>query len=86
MAIRTAVKNRLYSSFGARLKQIRLEKGIAPLQFYRKSGIDPVTLRKYEKGELEPKLSIIMIIAKAFKISHLEVMNISFKARELNDL
>jgi transcriptional regulator with XRE-family HTH domain len=68
-------KSRLYSSFGKRLKELRLSKGITPSQFSHLTGIDEDTLHQYENGDLEPKLSTIMVMANALKVSHLELMD-----------
>jgi hypothetical protein len=38
------------------------------------TGIDKETLRKYEDGELEPKLVVIMEMARALRVSHLDLL------------
>lgn len=63
------------SLFGKRLKALRLEKGLTPLQFYERTSIDKETLDRYEAGEIEPILTTMVSMAKALDISLMELMN-----------
>lgn len=65
----------MFISFGKRLRSLRRASGLTPSQFFRATGIDRETLRRYEEGELEPKLVAIMTMAKALKVSHLELLD-----------
>ena len=69
---------RLYSTFGNRLKRIRIAKGLTPTQFSEKCGIDGSNLGKYEAGEREPGLAIIVMMAKSLGISHQELLDFEF--------
>lgn len=70
---------RLYSTFGSRLRKLRIAKGMTPTQFNEKCGIDGSNLGKYESGEREPGLAIIMIMAKSLGISHRELLDFEFE-------
>jgi len=65
----------LFILFGKRLRALRLKKGLTSSQFSRATGIDAAVLRKYEAGELEPGLVVIMSMARALGISHLELLD-----------
>jgi transcriptional regulator with XRE-family HTH domain len=70
---------RLYSTFGSRLKKLRVAKGLTPTQFSQKCGIDSSNLGKYENGDREPGLAIIIIMAKSLGITHQELINFEFE-------
>src|SRR3954468_10246449 len=70
---------RLYTTFGSRLKKLRLGKGLTPTQFSERCGIDSSNLAKYENGGREPGLAILMIMAKSLGISHLELLDFEFE-------
>ncbi|MEI9918986.1 MAG: helix-turn-helix transcriptional regulator [Bacteroidota bacterium] len=74
MAKQQLKKSLILPAFGKRLRALRLKKGLTPAQFSKATGIDKDTLRKYEAGESEPKLVAIMTMAKALKISHLDLL------------
>ncbi|MEI9918987.1 MAG: helix-turn-helix transcriptional regulator [Bacteroidota bacterium] len=69
---------RLCSTFGSRLKKLRVAKGLTPTQFSEQCGIDSSNLGKYESGEREPGLAIIVIMAKSLGITHYELMDFEF--------
>ena len=50
------------------LKQIRLEKGMTLETLSQLSGISKGHLRKIERQEREPKISTLILIAKALKV------------------
>lgn len=50
------------------LKQIRLEKGITLETLSQLSGISKGHLSKIERQEREPKISTLILIAKALKV------------------
>jgi len=69
---------RLYTTFGSRLKKLRLTKGLTPTQFSEQCGIDSSNLAKYENGSREPGLAVVMIMAKSLGITHQELLNFEF--------
>jgi transcriptional regulator with XRE-family HTH domain len=69
---------RLLATFGRRLQKLRRAKGFTPNQFAWESGIDPGNLAKYEQGDREPGLIVIIIMAKALEIDHLKLLDIAF--------
>jgi transcriptional regulator with XRE-family HTH domain len=69
---------RLFTTFGSRLKKLRLAKGLTPTQFSERCGIDSSNLAKYENGGREPGLAIIMIMAKSLEVTHVELLNFDF--------
>jgi hypothetical protein len=46
---------------------------------YHRFGIDMSNLDKYESGELEPGLAIIMLFAKMLDVNHRDLMNFDFE-------
>lgn len=74
--ISAAEKSRLLSLFGTKLKRFRKERGVSLAQLSRETGIASNTLSSYESGKKEPKLVHIMILAKAFGVSHIELADI----------
>lgn len=58
-------RKKLMVRFGNRVKKRRLALGLTPLQFYERSGIDGSNLSKYERGEREPGLVVMVLIAGA---------------------
>lgn len=71
-------RSELLIRFGRRVKKLRLEKGITPSKFEALSRIDVGNLAKYENGEREPGLVMIVMIARALEIDHLELLDFSF--------
>ena len=68
----------ILSAFGHRLRALRLQKGLTFRQFETRSGIDAGNLAKYEQGDREPGLIVIMIMAKALDVHHLELLDFDF--------
>lgn len=58
-------RKKLMVRFGNRVKKRRLELGLTPLQFHERSGIDGSNLSKHERGEREPGLAVMVLIAEA---------------------
>lgn len=69
---------RLYTAFGARLRKLRIAKGLTPTQFSEQCGIDSSNLAKYENGGREPGLAVIIIMAKSLGVTHQELLNFDF--------
>lgn len=74
MSKRKSEKRIVLILFGKRLRALRRGNGMTPSQFFVATGIDKETLRRYEDGELEPRLVEIVAMAKALKVSHLELL------------
>jgi ribosome-binding protein aMBF1 (putative translation factor) len=74
----TTDRAQLLAAFGRKLRKARQQKGLSPLQFYYKSGIDASNLAKYESGQREPGLVIIMIMAKTLEVHPHQLLDINF--------
>jgi transcriptional regulator with XRE-family HTH domain len=74
------LKNRadLTVKFGQRLRQFRLAAGLTPSEFEVRSRIDAGNLAKYEQGEREPGLAVIIIMAKGLGIKHTDLLDFPF--------
>jgi transcriptional regulator with XRE-family HTH domain len=55
--------------FGARIKQLRQEKGLTQEQFAQKCGLHKNYIGMIERGERNPSLINIEVIAKGLEIS-----------------
>lgn len=55
-------------TIGSKIKQIRKERGYTQKDLSEKIGIDAATLRKYENGQMLPKISTIEKIAKELNV------------------
>ncbi len=67
-------KAEILSSFGKRLRALRLKKKMTPAQFSVATGINKETLLKYEAGKLEPKVVAIVDMAEALGVSHADLL------------
>ena len=56
-------------SFSDKLRQLRKERGITQIVLAKSIGVTDRNLRRYEKNEIEPPLSVITAIADYFQIS-----------------
>lgn len=66
------------STFGHRLRSLRLKKGLTLRQFEIRSGIDAGNLAKYEGGTREPGLIVILIMARALGMHYHELLDFKF--------
>jgi transcriptional regulator with XRE-family HTH domain len=57
------------TTFGARFKELREEKGLTLEQVGKELGFIKQTISKYEKNENEPAYSDLVRIAKFFEVS-----------------
>lgn len=64
--------------FGAKLKEVRLEKGYNAVEVCRYLGISEGALRNYESGLRLPKVSILFAICQVYGLSIEGVINDSF--------
>jgi transcriptional regulator with XRE-family HTH domain len=60
--------------FGSRLKQLRQEKGLTQEQFAKECGLHKNYIGMIERGERNPSLLNIEIIAKGLEISLSDLM------------
>jgi transcriptional regulator with XRE-family HTH domain len=60
--------------FGARVKKLRQEKGLTQEQFARNCGLHKNYIGMVERGERNPSLINIEIIAKGLQVSISELM------------
>lgn len=59
---------------GEKIKSIRLKKNMSRKDIAKKSGISEISIRKYEKGERNPKLENIKNIARALNVNIYELI------------
>lgn len=60
--------------FGKKLKKLRLEKGLTQEQFSKKCGLHKNYIGMIERGERNPSLINVEIIANALEISISDLM------------
>lgn len=68
------MKEEILKKFGSRLKKLRREKGLTQEQFAIKSGLHKNYIGMVERGERNPSLINIEIIAKSLDVSLSELM------------
>jgi transcriptional regulator with XRE-family HTH domain len=56
-------------SFSARLKELRAQKKVTQSTVAHIAGLTDRTMRKYEAGEIEPTLSVLIALANYFGVS-----------------
>lgn len=56
-------------TFGERLKELRISKGLGQLDFAKQIGAGKSVISKWERGESEPTLPYLISIANFFEIS-----------------
>ncbi len=61
--------------FGSNIKLIRVEKKLTQLDLAVLMNLDPETIRRYEKGIQEPKLSVIVKFSEVLQVSLEEIIN-----------
>ncbi|MBX2976816.1 MAG: helix-turn-helix transcriptional regulator [Ignavibacteriaceae bacterium] len=66
----------ILNKFGKRLKELRTQQGLTQEQFARKCGLHKNYIGMVERGERNPSLINIEIIAKGLGISISELMKI----------
>ncbi|MDE5592601.1 MAG: helix-turn-helix domain-containing protein [Clostridiales bacterium] len=55
-----------YTKFGARLRELREEKGVSMIELARAIGVSDAAVCKWENGLTEPKLSYVVRLAEYF--------------------
>jgi transcriptional regulator with XRE-family HTH domain len=66
--------NNILVHFGKRMKELRTKKGLTQEQFAELSGLHKNYIGMVERGERNPSLKNIEVIALAFNISISEMM------------
>jgi transcriptional regulator with XRE-family HTH domain len=56
-------------AFGKRVRELRLARGWTQEQLAEQAGLTPVQLSRIENGWNDPKMSTIIRLAKALKVS-----------------
>ena len=60
---------------GNHIKKLRKERKLTISALCYKNGLEPSTISRIEKGQIEPKYLTLMNIAKAFNLSLAEFLN-----------
>ena len=60
---------------GNHIKKLRKERKLTISALCYKNGLEPSTISRIEKGQIEPKYLTLMNIAKAFNLSIAEFLN-----------
>ncbi len=60
---------------GNHIKKLRKERKLTISALCYKNGLEPSTISRIEKGQIEPKYLTLMNIAKAFDLSLAEFLN-----------
>ncbi len=60
---------------GNHIKKLRKERKLTISALCYKNGLEPSTISRIEKGQIEPKYLTLMNIAKAFDLSIAEFLN-----------
>jgi transcriptional regulator with XRE-family HTH domain len=68
------MKGNILIRFGARIKMLRQEKGLTQEQFAKKCGLHKNYIGMIERGERNPSLLNIEVIAKGLEISISDLM------------
>ncbi|MDR3293419.1 MAG: helix-turn-helix domain-containing protein [Clostridiales bacterium] len=59
----------MLEKFEIRLKELRLERGMTQAQLANELGLNSVSYLRYEKGQREPSISLLIVFAKYFDVS-----------------
>jgi transcriptional regulator with XRE-family HTH domain len=68
------MENEILTQFGKRVKELRSEKKLTQEQFAQKTGLHKNYIGMVERGERNPSLINIQVIAKGLEISISELM------------
>lgn len=68
-------KNEQLILLGKHIKNLRLERNMTLENLCYKNGLEPSTISRIEKGQVEAKYLTIVKIAKAFKLSLSELLD-----------
>lgn len=70
------MKNELLISFGRRVKELRISKNLTQVELAEISGLHPNYIGMVERGERNPSLINIEIIAKSFGLEISELLSL----------
>ena len=68
-------KNEQLILLGKHIKNLRLKRNLTLENLCYKNGLEPSTISRIEKGQVEAKYLTIVKIAKAFKLSLSELLD-----------
>jgi transcriptional regulator with XRE-family HTH domain len=68
------MKENILTKFGARVKQLRKEQGLTQEKFAKNCGLHKNYVGMVERGERNPSLTNIEIIAKGLQVTISELM------------
>ena len=68
---------------GAKIKELRLERGLSQMQLSKLIGVSQKAIDYWERGINEPKASYIIALVKAFEITFDEFFVDIFKSHSL---
>lgn len=63
----------LKAKFGARVKELRIQKGLSTIEMSRRCSMDSGNYVKIEQGKVNPTLKTIGIICQALDVSFIEL-------------
>ena len=69
-------------NIGKRIKLIRKENNMTQKELALKIDVSPPTVTKYENGQLEPNLNILVKISQLFNISIDDLLEINISAKD----
>lgn len=73
--------------FRVRLKELRLEKGLAQIEIAKIVNMSKMAISHWEKGNSEPSIEQLKLLAKFFDVSvDYLIGNVDWKALKLNSL
>ncbi len=72
--------------FGARVRQLRQERGLAQEQFAHLAGMDRTYVSGIERGRRNPTLDIIVRLAEALEVEPAELLTQLSSAGEAHEL
>lgn len=67
--------NKIVTSLGERIKALRLEREMTQMDLAVIINIEPSTIRRYEKGKVEMRFTMLIEFAKAFDVSVDELLS-----------
>lgn len=69
------MQEKYFKDLGIRIKSIRKEKKLTLSALCYKNGLEPSTVSRIEKAQVDAKLSTLLKIAEAFEISLVDLIN-----------
>lgn len=69
-------------AFGAHIRKLRLANDLSMRELADLCEVDLSQIRRIESGEINTSISTVLALAEALRISHKEIFNFTFPARE----